>query len=138
MFVATALSITAMPVLGRIMIEFDLTRTPIGVIAISAAAMNDVVGWLLLAVVTALTTAQFSSGGLALNVAMVLAFGCAVLVGTAAAARSRGAASDAQRAALVRRTDGHRAVLRLRGRHGHLQARDLRDLRRLHGRRDAA
>jgi len=74
MFVATALSITALPILGRIMIEFDLTRTPIGVIAISAAAVNDVVGWLLLAVVTALTTAQFSGGGFALNVALVIGF----------------------------------------------------------------
>jgi Kef-type K+ transport system membrane component KefB len=74
LFVATALSITALPILGRIMIEFDLTRTSIGVIAISAAAVNDVVGWLLLAVVTALTTAQFSGGGFALNVALVLGF----------------------------------------------------------------
>ena len=74
MFVATALSITALPILGRIMIEFNLTRTPIGVIAISAAAVNDVVGWLLLAVVTALTTAQFSGGGFALNVALVAGF----------------------------------------------------------------
>ena len=74
LFVATALSITALPILGRIMIEFDLTRTPVGVIAISAAAVNDVVGWLLLAVVTALTTAQFSGGGFALNVALVAGF----------------------------------------------------------------
>ncbi|MCB2036392.1 MAG: cation:proton antiporter, partial [Ottowia sp.] len=49
LFVATAFSITALPILGRIMIEFDLTRRPLGVIAISAAAINDVVGWLLLA-----------------------------------------------------------------------------------------
>ena len=74
LFVATALSITALPILGRIMIEFDLTRAPIGVIAISAAAVNDVVGWLMLAVVTALTTAQFSGDGFALNVALVAAF----------------------------------------------------------------
>jgi Kef-type K+ transport system membrane component KefB len=74
LFVATALSITALPVLGRIMMEFDLTRTSLGVIAISAAAINDVVGWLLLAMVTALTNAQFSGGGMALNVSLVVAF----------------------------------------------------------------
>lgn len=71
LFVATALSITALPILGRIMMEFDITRTPLGVIAISAAAINDVVGWLLLALITALTTAQFSAQAFAVNVALV-------------------------------------------------------------------
>ncbi len=74
LFVATAFSITALPILGRIMIEFKLTQTPIGVIAISAAAINDVVGWLLLAMVSALAIAQFQLGGFALNVLAVLAF----------------------------------------------------------------
>ena len=74
LFVATAFSITALPILGRIMIEFDLTRRPLGVIAISAAAINDVIGWLLLALVTALTAAQFQPDGFALNVAAVALF----------------------------------------------------------------
>lgn len=59
LFVATAFSITALPILGRILIEFDLTRTRLGVIAIGAAALNDVAGWLLLALVTALATSKF-------------------------------------------------------------------------------
>jgi Kef-type K+ transport system membrane component KefB len=75
LFIATALSITALPILGRIMMEFNLTRTPLGVIAISAAAINDVVGWLMLAAVTALTTAQFSGRGFVINVALVAGFG---------------------------------------------------------------
>ena len=71
LFVATAFSITALPILGRILIEFKLTQEPIGVIAISAAAINDVVGWLLLALVTALSVSQFQAGGFALNVGAV-------------------------------------------------------------------
>ncbi|WP_298167215.1 cation:proton antiporter [Acidithiobacillus sp.] len=59
LFVATAFSITAVPVLGRIMMELGITKSRLGVIAISAAAINDVVGWLLLALVTALALAQF-------------------------------------------------------------------------------
>ena len=74
LFVATAFSITALPILGRILIEFNLTQQPIGVIAISAAAINDVVGWLLLALVSALAIAQFNVGSFALNVAMVGGF----------------------------------------------------------------
>lgn len=71
LFIATAFSITALPILGRIMMEFNMTRTPIGVIAISAAAINDVVGWLLLALITTLTLSGFDGASFAMKVAMV-------------------------------------------------------------------
>jgi len=67
LFIATAFSITALPVLGRIMMELNITRTSLGVIAISAAAINDVVGWLLLALVTALAVANFSMSDFAIK-----------------------------------------------------------------------
>ena len=74
LFIAVAFSITALPILGRIMMEFKITRLPIGVIAISAAAINDVIGWLLLALITALTLAEFSATAFALKVALVGVF----------------------------------------------------------------
>lgn len=74
LFVATAFSITALPILGRIMIEFKLSRLPLGAIAISAAAINDVVGWLLLALITTLTLAEFDAAAFALKVGLVGAF----------------------------------------------------------------
>lgn len=74
LFIATAFSITALPILGRIMIEFDLNRQPLGVIGISAAAINDVIGWLLLALVTTLTVAHFDAGDFAGKVALVALF----------------------------------------------------------------
>lgn len=67
LFVATAFSITALPTLGRILMEFRLTRAPIGVVAISAAAVNDVVGWLILMVVSALAISSFSFGNFAMR-----------------------------------------------------------------------
>ena len=75
LFVATAFSITALPILGRIMMDFKLTRTRLGVIAISSAAVNDVVGWLLLALITTLTVSNFVPGEFALRVALVVIFG---------------------------------------------------------------
>ncbi|MBI1311888.1 sodium:proton antiporter [bacterium] len=59
LFVATALSITAIPILGRIMMEFGLTRTPLGVLTISAAAVDDALGWILLAAVSAAVRGDF-------------------------------------------------------------------------------
>ncbi|HEU4458413.1 MAG TPA: cation:proton antiporter [Methylibium sp.] len=75
LFIATAFSITALPILGRILIEFRMTRHPLGVIAISSAAINDVIGWLLLAFVTALSTAAFAPLPFVLRILGVLAFG---------------------------------------------------------------
>lgn len=60
LFMATALSITAIPILGRIMMEFDITRTPLGVLTISAAAVDDAIGWVLLAAVSAAVQGSFS------------------------------------------------------------------------------
>jgi Kef-type K+ transport system membrane component KefB len=51
LFMGVALSITAIPVLGRIMLEFGLTRTRLGVLVIAAAAGDDIASWTLLAMV---------------------------------------------------------------------------------------
>jgi Kef-type K+ transport system membrane component KefB len=59
LFVATAISITALPILGRILIEFNLHRTRVGALTITAAAVDDAVGWTLLAAVTAIVTSNF-------------------------------------------------------------------------------
>ncbi len=60
LFLGTALAITAVPILGRILVEYGLTRTRVGAITISAAAINDVTGWLLLLAVAAFASARFS------------------------------------------------------------------------------
>ena len=75
LFFGVGLAITAVPILGRILREFDLTSTEIGVVAISAAALNDVVGWVLLAGISAYASAHFSAGALGLQVAGILALG---------------------------------------------------------------
>ncbi|GKU96052.1 hypothetical protein SLEP1_g9332 [Rubroshorea leprosula] len=54
-FMGVALSITAFPVLARILAELKLLTTDIGRIAMSAAAVNDVAAWILLALAIALT-----------------------------------------------------------------------------------
>ncbi len=60
LFVGVALSITALPVMGRILLEMGLERSIIGSLAISAAAVDDVLGWCGLAIVTALATSGFA------------------------------------------------------------------------------
>jgi Kef-type K+ transport system membrane component KefB len=81
LFVGVALAITAVPVLGRILREFDLNHTEIGVVAISAAAVNDVTGWILLAGVSAYAMAQFSLGQMGLQLGGLVLFGVALWAG---------------------------------------------------------
>ncbi|TKA50447.1 hypothetical protein B0A55_13501, partial [Friedmanniomyces simplex] len=57
LFIAVAMSITAFPVLCRILTELKLLSTPVGVIVLSAGVGNDVVGWILLALCVALVNA---------------------------------------------------------------------------------
>jgi Kef-type K+ transport system membrane component KefB len=74
LFLGVALAITAVPILGRILRELDLTRTKIGVVAIAAAALNDVAGWILLAGVSAYAAARFSVDHTVLQLAGILGF----------------------------------------------------------------
>ncbi|KAK9989232.1 hypothetical protein SO802_029471 [Lithocarpus litseifolius] len=54
-FMGVALSITAFPVLARILAELKLLATDVGRMAMSAAAVNDVAAWILLALAIALS-----------------------------------------------------------------------------------
>lgn len=54
-FMGVAMSITAFPVLARILAERKLLTTDVGQMAMSAAAVNDVVAWILLALAIALS-----------------------------------------------------------------------------------
>jgi Kef-type K+ transport system membrane component KefB len=74
LFCGVAMAITAVPVLGRILAGYGLIRHELGVLAISAAALNDVTGWLLLAVVSAIATATFAPGQTMLQLAGVAGF----------------------------------------------------------------
>ena len=75
LFCGVGLAITAVPILGRILREFDLTGTAIGVVAISAAAVNDVVGWILLAAISAYASAHFSARSVLLQVGGLVLLG---------------------------------------------------------------
>jgi Kef-type K+ transport system membrane component KefB len=73
LFMAVAMAITAVPILGRILAEYSLTRTRIGVIAISSAAANDVIGWVILAVISAIVSSGFAAGAFSLQMLGLLA-----------------------------------------------------------------
>lgn len=62
LFMGIAMSITAFPVLARIIQERQMSRTPFGKLALNTAAAGDIFAWLLLAAIMAVSqTGSFTS-----------------------------------------------------------------------------
>src|SRR5690606_35858906 len=58
LFMGAAMSVTAFPVLARILTERNLLRTKVGAVTIACAAVDDVTAWCILAGVVALVRAS--------------------------------------------------------------------------------
>jgi Kef-type K+ transport system membrane component KefB len=54
LFIALSMSITAFPVLARILTDRKIDHTPVGALALTCAAVDDITAWCLLALATAL------------------------------------------------------------------------------------
>ena len=78
LFMGVAMSITAFPVLARILIERRMLRRPVGALAMAGAAIDDVTAWGLLALATAV--AGTGSGVHALQVVGLAALFSAAMI----------------------------------------------------------
>src|SRR5213082_587187 len=58
LLVGTAMAVTAFPVLARLLAEKDMLGTRVGMLALTCAAIDDVIAWCLLATVVALIHAK--------------------------------------------------------------------------------
>jgi Kef-type K+ transport system membrane component KefB len=61
LFIGVAMSITAFPVLARILTDRGIQKTPLGVLALACAAIDDVTAWCLLAFAISVAHAQTGS-----------------------------------------------------------------------------
>ena len=61
LFMGVAMSITAFPVLARILTDRGMSRTPLGAMALACAAVDDATAWCLLAFVAGVAQAQATS-----------------------------------------------------------------------------
>ncbi|MFO0679017.1 MAG: cation:proton antiporter [Polyangiaceae bacterium] len=74
-FVGTALSISAMPVIAKTLFDLGLFKTDLGLLVMASAMVDDLVGWLLFSVIVGPMHGQaISVSSLALRVLGVLAF----------------------------------------------------------------
>jgi Kef-type K+ transport system membrane component KefB len=77
LFMGTALSISALPVIARILIDLDLLKEELGGIIMGAATINDIAGWSIFALIlSSLSTRISLSLNLSLTVGVLFVTAC--------------------------------------------------------------
>jgi Kef-type K+ transport system membrane component KefB/mannitol/fructose-specific phosphotransferase system IIA component len=79
LFFATALSISALPVIAKTLMDLNLYRTSLGMVVVAAAIFNDLLGWIIFAVVLGLMGTSAHSMPIIHTVWMILAFAAFML-----------------------------------------------------------
>jgi K+:H+ antiporter len=75
LFVGTALSISALPVIAKILMDLNLLRTEMGTVVMSSAMFDDLVGWILFSMILGMMNAgAHSLDGVKRTVLLVAAF----------------------------------------------------------------
>lgn len=81
LFLGIAMSITAFPVLARILQERNLTRTPLGAMVLTCAAADDMTAWILLAIIVTIAKAgNFGSAIFTIGLSFTYILGMIFLV----------------------------------------------------------
>ncbi len=75
LFVGTALSISALPVIAKILMDLNLLRSEMGTVVMSSAMFDDLVGWILFSMILGMmNVGGHSGGGVKRTIALVAAF----------------------------------------------------------------
>ena len=74
LFIGTALSISALPVIAKTLLDMNLLQTKIGSTIIASAMFNDVIGWLIFALILSLMGAKESTMSFPLTVSLMFIF----------------------------------------------------------------
>ena len=81
LFMGAAMSITAFPVLARILDERNMLGSRLGTVAIACAAVDDVTGWCILAYIVVLIRSAHSTTSMGTTLGGILAFGLVMIYG---------------------------------------------------------
>jgi Kef-type K+ transport system membrane component KefB len=81
LFMGAAMSITAFPVLARILTERNLLQSRLGTVAIACAAVDDVTGWCILAYIVLLIRSNNSGNPIWITVGGLIAFALIMIYG---------------------------------------------------------
>ena len=74
LFLATAIAISALPVIAKTLMDLDLYRTDLGMIIVGAAIFNDLIGWTIFAIILGLLRSDGAGFGVAMTLALTLLY----------------------------------------------------------------
>lgn len=74
LFLATAMAISALPVIAKTLMDLNIYRTDLGMVVVSAAIFNDLIGWTVFALILGMIGKQGSTTGVAATVALTLLY----------------------------------------------------------------
>lgn len=80
LFLGTAMAISALPVIARILLDMNLLKTEIGSVIIASAVFNDVVGWIVFSFILSLVGQNKGSGSVVFSIVAIAAFATFMLV----------------------------------------------------------
>jgi len=80
LFMGVSLSVTAFPVLARILTDRGMARTELGVLSLSCAAVDDVTAWCLLAFVSGVVRSEISGAIQVISLSLLYIAGMLILV----------------------------------------------------------
>lgn len=79
LFLATAMAISALPVIAKTLMDLDLYRTDLGMVVISAAIFNDIIGWTVFALILGMMGSHATGFGIGMTLFLTLVFVALVL-----------------------------------------------------------
>ena len=79
LFLATAMSISALPVIAKTLMDLNLYRTDLGMVVVSAAIFNDLIGFTLFAIILGMIGAHGTGLSIVSTIMLTLLFAALVL-----------------------------------------------------------
>ncbi len=79
MFLGTTLSITALPVIARILMDLDIFKSKLGMVIIASAMVIDILGWIIFTVILSMMETEHDQGSLLKTIILTVVFTLAML-----------------------------------------------------------
>lgn len=74
LFIGTSMSITALPVIARILMDLKIFKSKMGMLVVASAMVNDIIGWIIFSVILSMMAVSDSNTSIGQTVLLTLGF----------------------------------------------------------------
>ena len=80
LFLGTAMAISALPVIARILMDMKIIRTKVGMVILASAMFNDLIGWLIFSFILSMMGKNAEHMNIGYSIMLILGFGLFMLL----------------------------------------------------------